>query len=110
MRFRGVYLLGNRDFGLYKIGKSRDIVSRLETLRAQAPFSLEWLDMWQMSEREMSREETFLHEKFRAKCERGEWFRLSAAELEDLRGYRAVDMDSEKAKRAANIADRFGRR
>lgn len=78
-----VYLLATA-IGYYKIGCSSKPLSRLMTFGVQLPFAVECLhtifsvDMYGL--------EAELHTRFREKRAQGEWFRLSPADIEYVKG------------------------
>ncbi len=66
--------------GFYKIGKSRNPQIRENTLQAEVP-TIELLHVIQDDI------ELYLHEKFNSKRLRGEWFELSAADVNYIKSY-----------------------
>lgn len=80
--FTYIYLIKDRETGLFKIGKSGNPQKRLKELVRQATLQpkpndyilyLFWLDR--------SSAETILHKQFASKRVRGEWFRLEPADV-----------------------------
>ena len=75
-----VYVIGPVE-GAYKIGISRDVESRLNTLQTGVPVNLSLVCSFPGGE---FLEKT-LHRKFWDKKVRGEWFALSPEDLDELR-------------------------
>jgi len=78
-----VYLL-QADNGLYKIGQTKVIDQRIKQLVVSLPYELE-LVLTIESEFYKEIEATF-HEQFADKRARGEWFELSEADIEHIKG------------------------
>lgn len=81
-----IYLIRDKRSQAIKIGKSDDPVKRLAALQRQAtlmpePHDLELID-YRLAVPET---EKLLHDKYRSKNVRGEWFRLTAADLEEIK-------------------------
>jgi Meiotically up-regulated gene 113 len=74
-----VYLIRCGDTRLYKIGKARNVASRLAALQIANPLPLNLIDSYEVSD--ASIEESELHLQFKDKNERGEWFALTDADL-----------------------------
>jgi hypothetical protein len=75
-----VYLIFDRNTGLYKIGKSNNAVKRETTLAAQLPF-IELvcvIDSVNVTERS-------LHHVYKTKRVRGEWFNLTQEDVEYIK-------------------------
>ena len=68
-----VYIIGNRDRGLCKIGFSMSPMKRMETLQTGCPFELSMLARFENRGRSFER---LLHERAQPYHERGEWFRI----------------------------------
>ncbi len=79
MKIKTVYLVGNREHGKFKIGITTDLDKRLSSLSTGAPFKLETIYTW--PHQEYRRLEKHLHEQFRKKRVKGEWFELSNDDL-----------------------------
>ena len=75
-----VYLMFNQIDNLYKIGRTKNLPYRERTLQGQQP-RVELIAFW---EREKSFEKR-LHYHFGSKKVRGEWFKLSFADLLELK-------------------------
>jgi hypothetical protein len=74
--------LGTNRFGEYKIGQSLDVKLRESTLQSEDPeFSI--VNFWSGK----PEDETKLHRKFSSKRKRGEWFVLSADEVQEIHQY-----------------------
>src|SRR5271157_1803667 len=98
-----VYLVGNREHGWYKIGFSRYFRRRLENLQSGVPFPLETISLWETDEAWQLEQK--LHEHFAVKVIRGEWFCLSASDLEQypavIRAFHPVVRPARKLSVAA---------
>jgi hypothetical protein len=73
-----VYVFGPLN-GYYKIGRARNVATRLQFVRPKLPVDVELV--LAIRAPNMVRLETVLHQFFVAKRGRGEWFKLSAADL-----------------------------
>jgi hypothetical protein len=82
-----IYLMRDKASGFYKIGQSKQVGQREATLGAQFP-SLETVRVW-----ETDKSDHDLHWKFRHKRLRGEWFDLTAADIERIDGYLAYPIE-----------------
>lgn len=74
-----VYLIGSEQ-GHFKIGRTKDVPSRFNTLSIQLPFKIELLHSIEVED--CIRAEAFLHEKFSDKRLNGEWFSLEEIDIE----------------------------
>jgi len=70
--------------GYYKIGMSKNPPRRQMQIEPKLPFSLKLVHAIQTGD--MRKLETTLHERFREKHLRGEWFALDARDVEELKG------------------------
>lgn len=77
-----VYLL-RADNGLTKIGKTRSLEQRLDHFTTKLPYELELIGT--IESEQYSAIETELHNMFRSKRKRGEWFDLSDEDLENIK-------------------------
>lgn len=68
------YIIEDEHTHLFKIGRSKDIANRYKTLQSTAPL----LKLIMKSENDC---EKILHEKFKDKRVRGEWFKLEEPDL-----------------------------
>jgi hypothetical protein len=80
-----IYLIKDEDTGFIKIGRSIDPENRLRTLIKQdtlmpRPNNFRLMNCWEDS----SMTEIALHNEFKAKRVRGEWFNLSTGDLLDI--------------------------
>jgi len=79
--FQGyIYLIGNHEKRVYKIGLSRQPKERYKAFRTKLPFAVEILH--QIGTDDMKKSETLLHNWFRDKNTHGEWFELSETDVE----------------------------
>lgn len=74
-----VYLMINTDTSLFKIGTSKNPMYRERTLHSKEP-TVHLIAKWKCG-KEIEKQ---LHRKFNVRRRRGEWFRLSPADLIDL--------------------------
>ena len=73
-----VYLIRSQD-GYYKIGKSADPTTRIRAMGVILPFEIETLHL--IYSRDYHRTERYLQDKFAQARVRGEWFRLTEADV-----------------------------
>ena len=85
-----VYLLSD-PHGNYKIGKALSPQERYAQIAPKMPF-LPVLEHWIECE-DYSGAERMLHERFAARRGHGEWFRLTAAEVADIKAVAAIRAD-----------------
>jgi predicted GIY-YIG superfamily endonuclease len=74
-----VYLILSED-GHYKIGRTKDVPTRSNTLGVQLPYQIEVIHSIKVND--MVWAERHLHEKFAAKRVNGEWFSLESDDVE----------------------------
>ncbi len=67
---------------LYKIGLSTNPVARIKDLQVSQPFEVRVAACFMVGD--MRREEALLHERFASQRVRGEWFRLSGDDLDEV--------------------------
>ncbi len=80
-KFGGVYIVEVRNSGLFKIGVTKDINKRLSQLQTSNPYEFYLIDFFKTDKnREL---EKFLHNKFRNKRYKREWFKLNQEELSE---------------------------
>lgn len=77
-----IYLVASLE-GHYKIGRSKDVPTRVNTLSIQLPFRVELLHSF--SADDYVRAEQIIHERFSHLRLNGEWFRLGEEEIEWFR-------------------------
>lgn len=65
--------------GLYKIGKARNVSSRMQPFSVHFP--MKWDLVHSFQSENYSKAETILHEKFADKRDVGEWFKLSSEDV-----------------------------
>ncbi|TNF28583.1 MAG: hypothetical protein EP314_03640, partial [Bacteroidetes bacterium] len=78
-RSKYVYLIRNNLTGLYKIGNSIEPYRRERTLQSREPD----IDMIILRKSPYT-VETKLHQKYKSKRQRGEWFELSIKDVKDI--------------------------
>jgi hypothetical protein len=78
-----VYLI-RIESGLYKIGKAKDMAKRLQPFSVLFP--MKWELVYQFKSNDYSAAEARLHNKFAEKRDIGEWFRLTADDVEYIKG------------------------
>lgn len=77
-----IYLITSKD-GLYKIGLSKDVMSRIKTLGVTLPFEIEPIHTIKTDD--MVGLEKELHSRFESKRIRGEWFALETDDVEYIK-------------------------
>ena len=70
--------------GLYKIGKARNISTRMQPFSVHFP--MKWEMVYSFKSNNYSQAEAVLHEKYADKRDVGEWFRLSADDVQYIKG------------------------
>ena len=69
--------------GFYKIGTTKMVYARLNNIKTCNPFPVNLITQFRFKDAESANTaETYLHKKFQALRERGEWFRLRATDVE----------------------------
>ncbi|MBI5079902.1 MAG: GIY-YIG nuclease family protein [Chloroflexi bacterium] len=76
-----VYLIGNKEKGLYKIGVSRQPKERHKAINTKLPFKVEKFHEIAADNITMKKAESLLHKWFRGTNTHGEWFELSESEV-----------------------------
>lgn len=90
-----VYVL-KAESGLYKIGKAKDYRDRLKTFTVKLPFEVAYELV--IATEDNSKLERELHEQYKDKRVRGEWFSLTAHDLTHIRTrFSASIVDGAKA-------------
>jgi len=96
-----VYLVGNREHGWFKIGKSADPTFRIRSISINCPVELEVISLTEAAH--YSELEAFLHARFKAKHLRGEWFQFNTTDIkqytEEVRAYEELTPAQRKAAR-----------
>lgn len=86
-----VYVIEAKDTGLYKIGYTNRLKSRLNQLQTGCPYKIKLI---MASPRKNAREmEAVLHRKFNDNNIRGEWFDLYKDDLESINDILFGDID-----------------
>jgi hypothetical protein len=85
-----VYVMIDKNTGLYKIGRSNNPTRREKTLQSEKP-TIELL----FHNSGFHFDETALHRKFADKRVRGEWFKLDADDLSEVKSYFADKEDTQ---------------
>ncbi len=78
----GVYLLGSKEHGWYKIGQSDNVARRVKEISSSYPFAVELIAVWRTQWGRCRTIEAYLHTVFADKRINGEWFRLDVEEVE----------------------------
>ena len=76
-----VYLI-KEEFGTYKIGRTKDVPNRYNTLKIQIPQRTEVV--WSIKCRDHKRAERRLHRKYKTRRGRGEWFALTPEQVHEI--------------------------
>jgi len=77
-----IYIIGNKEQELYKIGISKSPKERLPTIQTGCPFSLEIINTYKSKKAREIEEAT--HIKFKEHNTNGEWFKLTPALLKKV--------------------------
>lgn len=76
-----IYLVKLQD--TYKIGRTKDVQSRLEALKSGSPFKLTLVHSFFSADcKQLERE---LHKRYAHLCVKGEWFRLTTSEIDEIK-------------------------
>lgn len=95
LRNRGfIYILEQRDYRWYKIGKTKNLSKRLPLLDIQLPFPVTTLHT--IATDNMVFAEAYLHKHFVAKRLNGEWFQLDQDDLQWLCAIERLDDEVKK--------------
>jgi hypothetical protein len=78
-----LYLIQEDFLGLVKIGIATDVMSRIRTIQISCPQNITILD--ELDFQCAQSYETSLHARYSSKHFRGEWFRLTETDIEDIR-------------------------
>lgn len=77
-----IYVMIDKNTGLYKIGRSKNPTIREKTLQSEKP-TIELMLYWSG----FVNDEKILHDKYSDKRVRGEWFSLNYIDIEDIKSY-----------------------
>ena len=75
------------DYRPYKIGYSKDVSNRMATFNVKLPFRFDLV--YTLKTENMRRVEKLLHRQFQSKRVNGEWFDLSADDVEWIKNYKS---------------------
>jgi hypothetical protein len=84
-----IYLLSGG--GYYKIGLTTDVDRRISEISPKLPFEVELIHVIQADD--MTKAESYLHERFSDKRVNGEWFRLSSDDVEWIKGLDSIEVN-----------------
>jgi hypothetical protein len=70
--------------GLYKIGKAKNVSTRMQPFSVHFP--MKWDLVYSFKSNNYSHAEELLHAKYADKRDVGEWFRLTDADVEYIKG------------------------
>lgn len=83
-----IYIIGNEKHSYFKIGVSNNPLVRLSTIQTNCPFEVELITKFRFSDLETAYKiEKELHCKLNKYLLRGEWFKISLNEINDLSKY-----------------------
>lgn len=82
-RFGYVYLIQIVGFDLYKIGSSSKVEERLAVIQAHNPFDLVLIHT--IASKRCKSLEFAIHEQFKSKQIRGEWFKLTEDDVAQIK-------------------------
>jgi predicted GIY-YIG superfamily endonuclease len=81
-----VYIMGNDEFGIYKIGLTKNLAKRFGQIKTGMPFTIKIIHWIECGAREDAYSlERNLHNMMRAKRMEGEWFTLTDSDLAELK-------------------------
>ena len=84
-----VYLIGNKEKRIYKVGKSRQPKERYKAIATKLPFSVEIVHV--IGGDDIEKAEKLLHNTFAPKRTHGEWFELSDEDVAKLTNLASFD-------------------
>jgi hypothetical protein len=101
------YIIGNRDFKIYKIGFSSKPNSRIGYAQNQVPFDVSLIHTIATNEKDTA--EKFIHSIFSDGRLRGEWFRLTDEQVKSIKSieYFRFDSDDSQNKLEVSYTDRL---
>lgn len=76
----GVYLVGNFQHRCFKVGKTKNLKRRLKAMETDFPFEIRTFHFWETPWN--SALERYLHIYLSDKRIRGEWFKLTAMDID----------------------------
>ena len=80
IKYKGyIYLIGNKEMGIYKIGMSQQPKERYKAFQTKLPFEVKIIH--QIGVDDMTKAEKRLHNYFNQKKTHGEWFQLDEQEV-----------------------------
>lgn len=91
-----VYIFHMEGTDFYKIGYSNNIEKRLQTLQVSSPFNLSVI--WQLKIWFPQEAERYLHQLFKEKKVKNEWFMLSQDDLDVIKNLDLISMQREQYK------------
>jgi hypothetical protein len=83
-----VYLMRSEN-GYYKIGISKDVAKRLQSINYSIPIEIELIHSFRISDYQVV--ERFLHDKYSSKIFRYEWFKLDEQDIEWIKSVKDED-------------------
>lgn len=90
-KFGYVYLMKSGN-GYYKIGISKKVKNRLDSLKRQFPVEIEVIHYIACSDRRKT--EAYLHAKYSSKCIEYEWFQLSQKDIDWISSLKDHELDN----------------
>ena len=99
-----VYFIKEHFSGTVKIGKSKELKTRLEHFGVKLPF--DWDVLKTIKSADYSLTETLLHRKYADKRVNGEWFALSDANIDEIMGERFDDEIQQSISGGGEIYER----
>ncbi len=72
--------------GKYKIGRTVDVPSRINTLSIQIPYEIELV--WHIKCHDYKEVEKKLHAQYKQSRTKGEWFNLAPEQVRDITSYK----------------------
>lgn len=82
-RMEGFIYILRADNNTYKIGRTKTIHSRIESIDGTLPYATELVHT--IEALDYKEAERYFHQKFADRCIRGEWFQLTEEDIEDLK-------------------------
>jgi hypothetical protein len=83
-KVQNIYLMHSPELGLYKIGITGNLSTRLAQIRSASAFPIELVAVWETPVLVARSFESLIHEKYSYCRTHGEWFKLEADDVAQM--------------------------
>lgn len=83
-KVQNIYLMNSPELGLYKIGITGNLTSRLAQIRSTSAYPIEIISVWETPILVARAFESLIHEKYSCCRTHGEWFKLEPEDVEQM--------------------------